>query len=152
MTRVPKSIKSTRQILAGSNHILQSLYVQTLELGSLEQIVRQFVPEEVSVASFDNHVLTLVAANSAISTRVRYRQRNIISALKRASRGLAVESIKIIVRPVITPEPESGPEPLLQPISPENARQMEESAKYIEDEPLREALIRLSKSAKGTEN
>lgn len=148
MTRVPKTIKSARQILAGSNHILQSLYVQSLELASLEQIVRQFVPEDISVASFDNHVLTLVTSSSAVSTRVRYRQRNIITALKRASRGLAVESIKIIVRPEIKPEPR--PERALPPISPENARHIEETAKYIQDEPLRKALLRLSKNTEET--
>lgn len=143
MTRLPKSIKSTHQILTGSNHILQSLYTQSLALESIEQIVRQFVPEDVSVASFDNHVLTLAVSSSAVSTRIRYRQRNIISALRRSNSGLAVESIKIIVRPIIETEPRV--EPAMQPISPANARQIEETAKYIEDEPLRKALIRLAK-------
>ena len=138
-SRLPKSIKSTSQILKGPNHILHSLLAQSRELLLVEEVVQRFVTEEVSVCSLKNNELTLNVPSGATSTKVRYRQRNIIATLNRA--GLSVTSLKIKVQPVLKPE---KPAVVDRHISAENADQIAQTAKYIEDEPLREALIRLS--------
>lgn len=140
MTRVPKYIKSTHQILKEPNHILHSLYTQSQELLRVEQTVHRHIDEKVSVASFKNNELTLTAVSGAVATKIRYRQRKLISTLRRG--GLDVNIIKIKVQPTLsTPE-----QPVVERyLSPENAHQLVETAQYIEHEPLRKALIALSK-------
>ena len=140
MSRVPNSIRSTQQILKGSNHILHSLYVKTGELRTIQQIVDDVLDVETSVASLKNKELTLLTAKSTLATQVRYRQRSTISALRR--RGLEVSSIKIKVHPTFPAKNLENSERYLPPLI---ASQLQQTAAYIEDEPLKNALIKLSK-------
>jgi hypothetical protein len=140
MSRVPKSIRSTQQILKGSNHILHSLYAQSQELRTIQQIVDDVLDVETSVGSLKNNELTLITAKSTQATQIRYRQRNIITALIR--RGLEVSSLKIKVQPAFSTK---NPEKSERYLTPQIASQLQQTAAYIEDESLKKALIRLSK-------
>ena len=144
MSRVPKSIRSTQQILKGSNHILHLLYAQSQELGTIQQIVDDVLDVKTSVGSLKNNELTLLTARSTQATRVRYSQRNIISALRR--RGLGVSSLKIKVQPTF---PAQIPENSARYLTPQVASQLQQTAAFIEDEPLKNALIMLSKRTRG---
>jgi hypothetical protein len=144
MSRVPKSIRSTQQILKGSNHILHSLYAQSQELRTIQQIVDRVLNVATSVASLKNNELTLLTAKSTQATQIRYRQRNIISALRR--RGLEVSSLKIKVQPIFSPKKSEDSERYL---TPQNASQLQQTAEHIEDESLRKALIKLSRRTRG---
>ena len=144
MSRVPKSIRSTQQILKGSNHILHSLYAQSQDLRTIQQIVDGVLDVETSVASLKNNDLTLLTAKSTQATQIRYRQRNIISALRR--RGLEVSSLKIKVQPIFAAK---KPEDSERYLTPQNASQLQQTAAYIEDEALKNALIKLSKRTRG---
>ena len=140
MPRVPKSIRSTRQILQGSNHILQSLYTQSRDLLEIERCVRRELQAEVYVAAFKNNILSLTTPKGSVATSVRYRQRNIISSLRR--QGIDVNTLKIKVLPRYDPLPEVTRE---RQLSSESASRLEETARYIDDEPLQRALLRLSR-------
>jgi hypothetical protein len=144
MSRVPKSIRSTQQILKGSNHILHSLYAQSQDLRTIQQIVDGVLDVETSVASLKNNDLTLLTAKSTQATQIRYRQRNIISALRR--RGLEVSSLKIKVQPIFSVK---KPEDSERYLTPQNASQLQQTAAHIEDEALKNALIKLSKRTRG---
>lgn len=144
MSRVPKSIRSTQQILKGSNHILHSLYAQSQELRTIQHIVDHVLDVETSVASLKNNELTLLTAKSTQATQIRYRQRNIISALRR--RGLEVSSLKIKVQPIFSAK---KPEDSERYLTPQNASQLLQTAEHIEDESLRKALINLSRRTRG---
>ena len=144
MSRVPKSIRSTQQILKGSNHILHQLYAQSQDLRTIQQIVDGVLDVETSVASLKNNELTLLTAKSTQATQIRYRQRNIISTLRR--RGLEVSSLKIKVQPIFSAK---KPEDSERYLTPRNASQLQLTAAYIEDEALRNALIKLSKRTRG---
>jgi|TARA_B110000483_G_C18186240_1_gene539023 hypothetical protein len=144
MSRVPKSIRSTQQILKGSNHILHLLYAQSQELGTIQQIVDDVLDVKTSVGSLKNNELTLLTARSTQATRVRYSQRNIISALRR--RGLEVSSLKIKVQPTF---PAQIPENSERYLTPQVASQLQQTAAFIEDESLKNALIMLSKRTRG---
>ena len=142
MSRAPKSIKSARQILKGANHILHSLVSQTEKLSLLQTIVEQYVDDEVSVSSLENNELTLTTPSNNTATKLRYRQRNIMSALRR--NGLDVEKLAIKVQPsYLEPQVEG----VNRVLSKQSANQLQQTAQHIEDGPLREALIRLSKRA-----
>ena len=144
MSRVPKSIRSTQQILKGSNHILHSLFAQSQDLRTIQQIVDSVLDVENSVASLKNSELTLLTAKSTQATQIRYRQRNIISALRRS--GLEVSSLKIKVQPIFSAK---KPEDSERYLTPQNAFQLQQTAAYIKDESLRKALIKLSKRIQG---
>jgi hypothetical protein len=140
MSRMPKSIRSTQQILKGSNHILHSLYAQSQHLRTIQQIVDDVLDVKVSVGSLKNKELTLLAAISSQATQIRYRQRSIISALRRS--GLELSSLKIKVQPIFSAKIKENSERYLTPLV---ASQLQQTATFIEDESLRNAIIRLSK-------
>lgn len=147
MPRVHKSTRSTRQILRGSNHILQSLLAQSRELTSIQKIVNHFVDDQCAVASFKNNDLTLVTPTGALATRIRYRQRNIMAALRRS--GLDIKSLQIKVQPGEFEEPIPDIE---RHLSEQSAGQITELANSIEDEALKKALNRLARHASEKNN
>ena len=138
--RTPKSVKSTHQILKGSNNILQSLISQSQELIRIEEIIHHHIEEPFSVASLESNDLTLIVASGALSTRLRYRERQILGSLNRA--GLNINTIKIKVQPELVPPP---PALVDRRLSRENALQIRQSAAYIDDESLQKALESLAK-------
>lgn len=142
MPRLHKSTRSTGQILKGSNHILQSLLAQSQELISIQKIVDHYVSDDCAVASFKNNDLTLVTPTGAKATRIRYRQRNIIAALRRS--GLEVRNLKIKVQPLEFREPTPEVE---RHLTRQSARQLEQLADSIDDDSLKEALYRLTRHA-----
>ena len=146
MARIPKSLKRPAQIIGNPSSRLYRIYSQSRDLLDIQSVIRKFVPSSVHVASLDNETLHLVANSSAVATQIRYRQRIIISAVRRQASEFNINQIKVSVRP---DEPEFSP--TLKPPSPpsaENARQLAATAQYIEDEALRKALIKLSKRGK----
>ncbi len=140
MARIPESIQNPHQILNTGRGSLHRLYTHAQELLRVEQKIAHLMPANVHVAALDNEILHLVTPSPAAATRVRYQSRKIIAAL-----GLPLKSVKVSVRPE-TPTPLQRKRPPL-PLSAENGQQLADTAKYIEDEGLREALIRLSNRA-----
>jgi hypothetical protein len=122
---------------------LQSLYVKTGELRTIQQIVDDVLDVETRVGSLKNKELTLLTAKSTQATQVRYRQRSTISALRR--RGLDVSFIKIKVQPAFSAK---NPENSKRYLPPQIASQIQQAAAFIQDESLRNALIKLSKSTR----
>ena len=142
MTRIPQSVKSTRQILHSDNHMLQSLLAQSRELMRIEAVISRYVDKNFSASSFKNNQLVLVTSSAAQATKLRYRQRNLLSALRRD--GLHVNQIKIRVQPEIVADTVPAVE---RHLSQQNAEHLASSAEHITDAPLRNALLKLSKRA-----
>lgn len=139
MPRIHKSVRSAGQLLKGPNHILQSLVTQSRELLKVEAIAGRYIEEPFSISSLKNNELTVFTVSGASATRLRYRQRNLISALRRD--GIDVKSFKIKVQPeLITAEQP----PVERHLSSDTAHHLRASAQYIEHEPLKKALMRLS--------
>ena len=146
MARIPKSLKRPAQIIGNPKSVLYKVYSKSRDLLDLQAAIRKFVPPNVYVASISDETLHLVTDSGAVATRVGYRQHNIIAAIRRTGSQIKINKIKISVRPE---DPKFTPvlkEPL--PLSDDNARQLAETAQYIEDEALRKALIKLSKRGK----
>jgi hypothetical protein len=144
-SRIHKSLKRPNQILGNQKGILNKVYAQTRELLAIQATIRNFVPDNVHVASVRDGVLHLITNSSATATRIKYRRRNIVSAIRNQSKNLDVNKIAVSVRPE---DPDTRPaarEPL--PISSESANQLSDTAKFIEDDALKQALIKLSKRA-----
>jgi hypothetical protein len=115
----------------------------------IESVVSEAVDGElrgdVKVASLENGLLHLSTSSASLATRVKYSQMNLIAILKRLKKPLFIDSIKVSVQPKIYKDSYKTLPPL--PPSTENGKLLETSAQYIEDDPLREALIKLSKHA-----
>jgi hypothetical protein len=143
MPRIHKSLQRPNQILKNPKGALNKIYSQTQDLLKVQSLIQQFIPANVSVASIRDNTLHLITNSSATATQIRYRQRNIITATRRLGVQFDIDHIKVSVRP---DEPQSRP-PMREPIPPsaKNARQLAATAKYIEDDGLRKALIRLSR-------
>lgn len=123
--------------------MLNNIYTMTQDLLKIQSIIHQVIPANVSVASFRNHTLHLITSSSATATQIRYRRRNIIAATRRLGKQFDINHIKVSVRPEEPPFSPLLREP--KPLSAENARQLVAMSRFIPDEALRNALIKLSK-------
>jgi hypothetical protein len=151
MARLTKYYKDPKQLFSRPRSRLNKIFSHTQNLIQLQNALRRTFPGEVYVASLEEGTLHLITPSASLATRLKYRQ----SAIKAALEGveilgsqnrkttIQVEQINISVRPNF-----KLPTPLTKPaIAPtrQAARHIAETAQYIEDEPLRKALIKLSK-------
>jgi len=133
------SFKQPIQIL-GKSSVLKHLYAHAKDLLAIQELINKHVKGDVHVAAIDNGTLHLVARSSAVATQLRYRHRNLIALLRHQHN---VDNLKVSVQPFEHPKAVHHPSALLP--SAKNAKQLADTAKYIEDEGLRKALITLSK-------
>ena len=137
MPRIPESIKKPTDILSGRGAIGR-IYRQARGLIELQDQIRAIIPGDIYAASFENGSLHLVTPSAALATKLKYSQRKLIGALKLGG----VRDISISVRPQLAARYE--PEPATRKMSEQASRHIADMASYIEDEELREAIIRLS--------
>ncbi|MDA0977101.1 MAG: DciA family protein [Proteobacteria bacterium] len=141
--QIPRSVRSTGQILKGANHILHSLYAQSRKLTDITTIVREAGSADASVSAFKNKELVLITASGAAASRIRYRQQNIIDALGRA--GIEVNRVRVKVDPGYFKDPAPVVE---RHLSEHSARNLESTAEHIEDPDLKHALKKLAERAR----
>lgn len=139
------SLKPTAQILR-SNHFLQRLLSQAQTLSQLQLLVHRYLApaarEQLQLGSYDNGVLTLVLAEAAWATRLRYQQERLLGQLRQHPEFASLQSIRLKVRPA-----GSVPEPIEQErryISKNASQHIRNGAASIQDPELREALQRLA--------
>lgn len=154
MARHTKYYKDPKQLFMRPRSRLNKIFTHTQNLIQLQKALRQTFPGEVYVASLEEGTLHLITPSASLATRLKYRQ----SAIKAALEGIEilgarnrkeviqVEQITISVRPNFMPPP-SPARSAITP-TPQAARHIAETAQYIEDEPLRKALIKLSERGK----
>jgi|DEB0MinimDraft_10_1074344.scaffolds.fasta_scaffold60359_2 hypothetical protein len=143
-SRLPKSLKSTDQILKGSNNILVSLFSQSRELARIQQIARRVVDHDISVGPLKSGTLTFFTESAALATRLRYRQRQLLAALRRA--GIDVQQVRFRVEPTVPKPEQPGVE---RELSDASASHLRQSAAFIEDPALRSAMEKLSERSGG---
>jgi len=153
MARHPKYFKDPKQLFARPRSKLNKIFSHSQDLIALQNTLRQTFPGEVYVASLVEGTLHLVTPSASLATRLKYRQKAIKDSLeqlnfqdtgaKHQKKAIHVEQIKISVRPNF--KPPTPPTRYAIPPTPQTARLIAETAQYIEDGPLRKALLRLSK-------
>lgn len=126
--RLPFSLKSTEQILKGSNNILLELISQSREMSKIEEIASNVLGHDIAAGPVKNNRLTIYATSAAIATRLRYSQQKLLSALRRA--GFDVAEVNFKVKPSI---PDTEPPLVERYLSRESADQIHESACCIDD-------------------
>ncbi len=133
------SFKQPIQIL-GKSSVLKHLYAHAKELLVIQELINKHVKGDVHVAAIADGTLHLVAQSSAVATQLRYRHRNLIALLRHQHN---IDNLKVSVQPFEPPKTAQYPSAKLP--SAKNAKQLADTAKYIEDEGLCKALITLSK-------
>ncbi len=153
MARKPKYFKDPAQMFSRPRSRLNKIFSKSQDLIQLQNALRQTFPGEVYVASLSEGILHLITPSASLATRLKYRQKAIKVSLEQMPlpgagsnhrrEVLQIKQIRVTVSPNYRP-PEPPQRSAIAP-SPETARLIAETAQYIEDEPLRKALIRLSK-------
>lgn len=139
MPRIPESIRKPGQIFTERPGTLKSLHAHVRELVKLGDQLQALVPGDYTVASLEDGELHLITPSAGLATRLRYHQKRIIASMPRQ---LEVDKIKISVRPGLFQT--KSHETVNRQLSPESAHHLASTAKYIEDDALRKALIDLS--------
>lgn len=142
MSRTPRPVRS---ILHANNNALGTLHRRAAFLLKIESVLQSIWPAQavnhVHVAGYDQGCLRLVADSGAWATRLRYQQDGIRRILAQHLR-MAVDDIQIRVRPAVRQLP-----PLARPrrvISARSRKLLQDSARYLPDPALADALQRLA--------
>jgi len=153
MASKQKYFKDPSEMFSRPRSRLNKIFSKSKDLVQLQNALRQTFPGEVYVASLSEGILHLITPSASLATRLKYRQKAIKAALEQMPLPgagshnrrdvLRITQIKVTVSPNYTP-PHAPKKSAIAP-SPETARLIAETAQYIEDEPLRKALIRLSR-------
>lgn len=146
-----KQLKPTAQILHNS-HFLQRLLKQAQTLSQLQVLVHHYLApaarEQLQLGSYDNGVLTLVLAEAAWATRLRYQEARLLDQLRQHSEFTGLQRIRLKVRPASS-APETAEEERRY-ISATASEHIRDSAENIQDPQLREALQRLANNIRRT--
>lgn len=138
-------LRHASTVFTDGDGMLHTLFKQTRILHKLQQLVYRHLPlstrPHVRVAAYRENVLHLITDSAHWVTKLRYQEADLIGKLKTHRSFQHLNCIRLTVKPWYTPLQTRRP---ATPISNHNAKQMVTAAKYIEDEPLRKALIKLS--------
>lgn len=136
-----------------ATHFLESsgplyrLYNKVRILKGFQQIIENCLPSamvsHIKISSYRNNSLHLIIDNAHWATRLRYIEQDMIKKLKSVDEFRHLNRVRYSVRPSYSPPSHTRP---AQSISSESAKHIASVAKYIEDEQLRKALIKLSKA------
>ncbi len=142
-----KPLKPATQVLRASPH-LHRLLKQAENLSKLQLLVHQYLApaqrEQLQLGGYDDGALTLVVADAAWATRLRYQQERLVQQLRQHAEFAGLQRIRLKIRPASDAPPDLHEERrYLSDTASENIRQGAES---IEDPELREALQRLAKN------
>ena len=141
MPKPSNNIRSISQLIADSNDILQSLITQSQQLKSIEDIITDIIPVIFNVGSIKNQKMTLIVSKATDATNIRYKEEQIISTLAKAN--IAIEEIKVKVRPLLDTIRKKPPSPKIS----ENASKIISNyANEVKDPGIQEALVKLSKT------
>lgn len=142
MGSTPQSIQSLLHIAAPemADILGRARFLARIRAALLEILPATTAPH-LQVAAYEDYQLRLHVANAAWATRLRYMETQLARALAQRMR-LQVDGIRIKVRPV-----DLGPfAPVRRAryMSPATRRHLEQTAGYIDNGPLAEALCRLA--------
>ena len=139
-------LKSASQILHGNNS-LQRLLRQAETLSQLQSLVHRYLApaarEQLQLGNYEQGVLTLVLADAAWATRLRYQQEQLVRQLAQHAEFASLQRIRLKIRPPAgVADADDGTERrYLSGTASEHIRHYADS---IDDPQLRAALQRLA--------
>lgn len=139
-------LKPASQILH-SHHLLQRLLRQAEILSQLQSLVHRYlspaVREQLQLGGYDKGVLTLILADAACATRLRYQQEQLIRQLAQHQEFAGLQRIRLKIRsPLSRTDDNTGEE--RRYLSSTASEHIRHGADAIADPQLRAALQRLA--------
>jgi len=131
------------------NHFLSSRITEKKQLlEKLNQTILPLLPESchphITASNYDNQILTIIVDSPVWAARLRTQHKTITKTLM-SQLNLKVESVKIrFLQPV---KIKSKIKKSLPAISSESAKLIRQTANNIDDDELRETLLKLSNKA-----
>lgn len=137
--------RAVRGILRSDRDTLGRIAERARALGQLQRRLQGALPARLrghwQLAAVDAEALVVVAEGSVWAAQLRYHQRALLDAAARAT-GRRPARCRITVEP-----PRLAPRREPRRLSVEAARSLRETARSVEDERLRRALLRLAARA-----
>jgi hypothetical protein len=145
MKKTNQTLKPVGSFFAKKSSQLNRLYNKARRLEDLQGIVRELLSDAVSphvrIATYRDGSLHLYADNAHWATRLRYMESELIASLRKFDAFSHLKTVQYSVKPLYTPPSYKN---TARAISEDNARHISTVAKYIGDDALRKALIKLS--------
>ena len=141
--------KSFQQLLQNQVTLLGTILKKSNYLQSLNQLLQQQLEASYHpychIANLRESTLILEIRSSAWATRLRFQLPELLNKLQQLDEFKTVKEITYYIQ---TPDraSDSLPKPTLQ-LSPETSAVISETARYIQDEGLKEALLKLVSNA-----
>ncbi len=147
MKKADQTLKPVSSLFNQKTSRLNTIYQQARRLDDLQKTLLDILPDSmrphVRICSYQRDSLHLFVDTAHWATRLRYMESDLIATLRTLSSFQHIKTVRYSVRPVYT-SPSYHKSACA--ISKENADHIATIAKYIEDEPLRKALIKLSQA------
>ena len=130
-----------------------ALILKSHQLERLTSILNGELPTETSghyhVAGVDNSTLVIITDSPVWTTRLRQLGPTIIEALSDKT-GKRLQHIRIVSRHGSIKAPPQVNHTINRVLSEQSAQQVAQAAEYIQDEDLKEALLKFSKRGKSS--
>jgi len=140
--------KTVSSLINSGSGTLQTLVTQAMELKQLNELLQQYVSEELAphckVVGFEQGCLTLATSNGNYATLLRYQVSELLSALRREPNFCGLGSIKVQVSAVSAPLVKKPEEKVERAISVEASNSLLSAAEGIENPAIKEALEKLA--------
>lgn len=142
MGSTPQSIQSLLHIASPevADILGRARFLARIRAALLDVLPEAIAPQ-MQVAGYDDYLLRLHVGNAAWATRLRYMEANLRQALAQRMR-LHIDRVEVKVRPIGLGPLTRAPQPRL--MSPHTRRHIELTARYIQDQPLADAMRRLA--------
>ena len=142
MGSTPQSIQSLLHIASPevADILGRARFLARIRAALLEVLPEAIAPQ-MQVAGYDDYLLRLHVGNAAWATRLRYMEANLRQALAQRMR-LHIDRVEVKVRPIGLGPFARAPQPRL--MSTNTRQHIELTARYIQDQPLAEAMRRLA--------
>jgi len=125
-----------------SNDAFATLRAGVARLRSLETDLGDCLPDylrtNVAATSAHDGVLTVLTPHSALAARLRHLEPKVVAVLR--ERGLAVDTVKVRIRPIAQ---KPAPAPKQARLSPTGLACLEALRASLEPSPLRDSLERM---------
>jgi len=147
MKKTNQTLKPVGSFFAKKTSQLNTLYKEARRLDDLQGIIREHLSDAMSshvrIATYQEGSLHLYADNAHWATRLRYMESELIASLRKFDAFTHLKTVRYSVKPLYTPPSYKN---TARAISKDNARHISTVAKYIGDDALRKALIKLSQA------
>jgi hypothetical protein len=131
----------------GTSTQLRTLAAEVRQLTELQRVIRTSLPSALAqtcrVSALRGDILFLLAENGAVAAKLKQLTPRLLTSFQKQQVKITGIQIRVQVEGAWPPLP---PKPEKTPLSIESIEHLEKLAENLEDSPLKDAVVRLSKN------